>query len=408
MIGLGVADLVIIAGRTLGMEPSEVLDLLDPVAAEQALAGARTDSAGAEPATCAAALLDGLLRHELLSTGVRQVALAAMLQFLALNGWQLDPYPGSELAEVVTGLADGSRDVESVSAWLAPKLSRSSTVRDAKGTSMRSRIPLAVRLKKATARVQPKGMFNRFTDLAIRAVNLAQEEARLLRHNYVGTEHLLLSLLYQGEGIAAEALASLHVTREDALGQVMEIIGSGGSDSDPGHLPVTPRCKKVLELSLREAMSLGHHQIGTEHLLLGIIREGKGVAAQVLVRLGADLPVARELVLSVLRAHEIAGWPARAPRVESELIDVSEELGDVRRQKEAAFGTGKLDVAAAMRDRERDLLSAQGSLEHELSANGDLTAVLAENRRLLAEVDRLRDLLRMYGIEPDGGSARSA
>jgi len=409
MIGLGVADLVIIAGRTLGVDPSEVLELLDPAAAEQALARAQPDSAGGEPASCAAALLEALLRHQLLSRGGRQVALAAMLQFLALNGWELDPYPASQLAAVVAGLADGSRDVEDVSAWLAPRLSRTSPmVRNPKETSMRSRVPLAARLKRATTRAQPKGMFTRFTGQAIRAVNLAQEEARLLRHAYIGTEHLLLSLLYQGEGIAAEAFQSLHVSRDDVLDQVMEIIGSGASDPPPGHLPFTPRSKKVLELSLREAMRLGHHQIGTEHVLLGIIREGEGVAAQILVNLGADLPVARELVLSVLRSHEKAAWPARAPHVASELVDVSDQLAEVRRQKESSFGIGDLDVAAALRNRERDLLSDQGMLEHELSASGDLAALIAENRRLLADVDRLRDLLRMYGIEPDGGSARSA
>ncbi|HKR70080.1 MAG TPA: hypothetical protein VJT16_14660, partial [Streptosporangiaceae bacterium] len=159
MIGLGVADLVIIAGRTLRVDPSEVLELLDPAAAEQALARAHPDGEAGEPASCAAALLEALLRHELLSRGSRQVALAAMLQFLALNGWELDPYPASQLAAVVAGLADGSRDVENVSAWLAPRLSRNSpVVKDAKETSMRSRIPLAVRLKRATTRVQPKGM----------------------------------------------------------------------------------------------------------------------------------------------------------------------------------------------------------------------------------------------------------
>jgi ATP-dependent Clp protease ATP-binding subunit ClpA len=155
-------------------------------------------------------------------------------------------------------------------------------------------------------------------------------------------------------------------------------------------------------------MRLGHHQIGTEHLLLGIIREGEGLAAQVLVTLGADLPAASERVLAVLRAHEEAGWPARTPHVANELENVSDQLAEVRRQKHAAFEADELDVAAGYRDRERDLLSDQGKLEHELTASGDLTALIAENRRLQADIDRLRDLLRMYGIEPDGGSARSA
>jgi len=409
MIGIAVADLVIIAGRTLRMDTSEVLDLLDPAAAQQALAQARSVPAGAAPAKCAAALLDALLGHQPLTRGGRQVALAAMLQFLALNGWQLDPYPAGELVDVVARLSDGSWNAVKVSAWLEPRLSCSrSAVSDAKERSMRSRKVLGARLRKATARVQPRGMFTRFTGQAIRAVHLAQEESRLLRHNYVGTEHLLLSLLYQREGIAAEALQSLRVSREDVRGQVEEIIGIGESDPAPGHLPFTPRSKKVLELSLREALRLGHHQIGTEHMLLGIIREGEGLAAQILVRLGADLPAVSERVLAVLRANEEAGWPARAPHATSELVNVSDLLEEVRRDKEAAFSAALLDVASALRDRERDLLSEQGGLEQELISNGDLTALIAENRRLLADVDRLRDLLRMYGIEPDGGSARSA
>jgi prophage maintenance system killer protein len=409
MIGLGVADLVIIAGRTLGMDTSEVLDLLDSAAAEQALAQARSVGVGAPPAMCAAALLEAMLTYQPLGRGDRQLALAAMLQFLALNGWELDPYPASELAAVVTGLSDGSQSLSGVSAWLASRLYPSSPpVSEVKETSMRSRIPLPGRLRKATTRAQPRGMFTRFTGQAVRAVHLCQEEARLLRHAYIGTEHLLLSLLYQGEGIAAEALASLGISREAVRGQLEQIVGLGASDPAPGHLPFTPRSKKVLELSLREAMRLGHHQIGTEHLLLGIIREGEGMAAQVLVALGTDLPGARDRVLAVLHAHEEAGWPVRAPHVASELVNVSDRLAEVRRHKEAAFEAGELDVAAAFRDRERDLLSDQGRLEHELTASGDLTALIAENRRLLADVDRLRDLMRMYGIEPDGGSARSA
>jgi ATP-dependent Clp protease ATP-binding subunit ClpC len=122
-------------------------------------------------------------------------------------------------------------------------------------------------------RTQPKGMFHRFTDRARRAVHLAQEEARLLRHDYVGTEHLLLGLLYEGTGVAAKALESLGISREDVRGQVEEIIGRG-QGSRSGHIPFTARAKKVLEVSLREALALGHHYIGTERLLLGLLREG--------------------------------------------------------------------------------------------------------------------------------------
>jgi len=145
-------------------------------------------------------------------------------------------------------------------------------------------------------------MFERFTDRARRVVVLAQEEARLLNHNYIGTEHILLGLIHEGEGVAAKALESLSISLESVRGQVEEIIGQGGS-SPSGHIPFTPRAKKVLELSLREALQLGHNYIGTEHILLGLIREGEGVAAQVLVKLGADLARVREQVIQLLSAY---------------------------------------------------------------------------------------------------------
>src|SRR5436309_314095 len=145
-------------------------------------------------------------------------------------------------------------------------------------------------------------MFERFTDRARRVVVLAQEEARLLNHNYIGTEHILLGLINEGEGVAAKALESLGISLEAVRSQVEEIIGQGGS-SPSGHIPFTPRAKKVLELSLREALQLGHNYIGTEHILLGLIREGEGVAAQVLVKLGADLSRVRQQVIQLLSGY---------------------------------------------------------------------------------------------------------
>ncbi|HEX9260211.1 MAG TPA: Clp protease N-terminal domain-containing protein, partial [Acidimicrobiales bacterium] len=146
-------------------------------------------------------------------------------------------------------------------------------------------------------------MFERFTDRARRVVVLAQEEARLLNHNYIGTEHILLGLIHEGEGVAAKALESLGISLEAVRSQVEEIIGQGGS-SPSGHIPFTPRAKKVLELSLREALQLGHNYIGTEHILLGLIREGEGVAAQVLVKLGADLSRVRQQVIQLLSGYQ--------------------------------------------------------------------------------------------------------
>ena len=152
-------------------------------------------------------------------------------------------------------------------------------------------------------------MFERFTDRARRVVVLAQEEARLLNHNYIGTEHILLGLIHEGEGVAAQALEALGISLEAVRNQVEEIIGHGGS-SPSGHIPFTPRAKKVLELSLREALQLGHNYIGTEHILLGLIREGEGVAAQVLVKLGADLSRVRQQVIQLLSG---AGGPEGGP-----------------------------------------------------------------------------------------------
>ena len=149
-------------------------------------------------------------------------------------------------------------------------------------------------------------MFERFTDRARRVVVLAQEEARLLNHSYIGTEHILLGLIHEGEGVAAKALESLGISLEAVRSQVEEMIGQGGT-SPSGHIPFTPRAKKVLELSLREALQLGHNYIGTEHILLGLIREGEGVAAQVLIKLGADLSRVRQQVIQLLSGYQGSG-----------------------------------------------------------------------------------------------------
>ncbi|MBI5157563.1 MAG: ATP-dependent Clp protease ATP-binding subunit, partial [Acidimicrobiia bacterium] len=159
-------------------------------------------------------------------------------------------------------------------------------------------------------------MFERFTDRARRVVVLAQEEARLLNHNYIGTEHILLGLIHEGEGVAAKALESMGTSLESVRSQVVEIIGQG-AQAPSGHIPFTPRAKKVLELSLREALQLGHNYIGTEHILLGLIREGEGVAAQVLQKLGAELHKVRQTVIQLLsgvQGDDAPGEPASGTR----------------------------------------------------------------------------------------------
>ncbi len=169
-------------------------------------------------------------------------------------------------------------------------------------------------------------MFERFTDRARRVVVLAQEEARMLNHNYIGTEHILLGLIHEGEGVAAKALESLGISLEAVRQQVEEIIGQG-QQAPSGHIPFTPRAKKVLELSLREALQLGHNYIGTEHILLGLIREGEGVAAQVLVKLGADLNRVRQQVIQLLSGYHqgkestVEGGPAEGTPSTSLVLD---------------------------------------------------------------------------------------
>ncbi len=184
-------------------------------------------------------------------------------------------------------------------------------------------------------------MFERFTDRARRVVVLAQEEARMLNHNYIGTEHILLGLIHEGEGVAAKALESLGISLEAVRSQVEEIIGQG-QQAPSGHIPFTPRAKKVLELSLREALQLGHNYIGTEHILLGLIREGEGVAAQVLMKLGADLARVRQQVIQLLSGYQgkepvTTGGPAEGTPSTSLILD---QFG---RNLTQAAREGKLD-----------------------------------------------------------------
>jgi ATP-dependent Clp protease ATP-binding subunit ClpA len=255
-------------------------------------------------------------------------------------------------------------------------------------------------------------MFERFTDEARRVVVLAQEEARLLNHNYIGTEHLLLGLIHEGEGVAARALESLGISLEAVRAQVEEIIGQGQS-APTGHIPFTPRAKKVFELSLREALQLGHNYMGTEHILLGLVREGEGVAAQVLVKLGADLARVRQQVVQVLSGYaggEDVGARMRLVRmtVPDDLREAEEQLAQVRREKEAAIQAQDFEQAATLRDQEKQLLPRLAEREREWTAGVDLTAVIQENHKLHREVERLRDLLHRHEIDPDGGAEETA
>ena len=263
-------------------------------------------------------------------------------------------------------------------------------------------------------------MFERFTDRARRVVVLAQDEARMLNHNYIGTEHLLLGLIDEGEGVAARALQSLGISLQAVRAQVEEMIGLG-QQAPSGHIRFTPRAKKVLELALRESLVLGQDYIGTEHLLLGLLREGDGVAAQVLVRLGADLDQVRQQVSKLLygsgrrastqlpddalagmdaldrRLAAIERWAGMRP----DLDELDQEIAQVRAEKEAAIGRQDFEAAAATRDREKQLLAVQAAREKEWTqAAAGRPPLASELGRINAELDRLRATLREHGIDP--------
>jgi ATP-dependent Clp protease ATP-binding subunit ClpA len=278
-------------------------------------------------------------------------------------------------------------------------------------------------------------VFERFTDRANRVVVLAQEEARRLDHNYLGTEHILLGLVREGEGVAARALESLGISLEAVRQQVEQIIGQG-QQAPSEHIPFTPRAKKVLDLASREALQLGHNYIGTEHILLGLIREGEGVAAQVLVKLGADLNRVRQQVIQLLhgylgkgpasdrprrgkRARLMADAVARIDALDRRLAaierwvgmrpdsdDVDQEIAQMRREKEAAIESQDFENAAALRDKEKELLAARARREMEwAAATGERPSLAAEFVRVNAELERLRAILRQHGLDTDNGTA---
>jgi len=284
-------------------------------------------------------------------------------------------------------------------------------------------------------------MFERFTGRARRVVVLAQEEARMLDHNYIGTEHILLGLIREGEGVAAKALESLGISLEAVRQQVEEIIGLG-EQAPSGHIPFTARAKKVLELSLREALQLGQNYIGTEHILLALIREGDGVAAQVLVKLGADLIRVRQQVIQLMHGWHseeletartelrpgpaggserrlLAALQARVSAIESRLpvieqrVGTGPDTGDLDRQidqahgaREAAADAQDYEQAALLRDRGKQLLAEKAARQQEWSAaHPDLASLAGKCHELSSEIDRLRALLRQHGIDAEDTTA---
>jgi len=222
-------------------------------------------------------------------------------------------------------------------------------------------------------------MFERFTERARQVVVLAQDEARALKHNYIGTEHILLGLLREEEGLAARVLESLDITVEEVRAQVARIVGQG-DEVTTGQIPFTPRAKKVLELALREALSLGHNYIGTEHILLGLVRENEGVAARILLDFDADAEKIRNEIIRMLSG---AGGGEQRPLPASPpvSVEVIAELGRLSQEKLAAIEAGWFEEAAALRNREHALGGAAQALEVAWRARASETAISAAEPR---------------------------
>lgn len=341
-----VPDLVVVAARVLELDPDEALDRLDLDAAARAV---RLASCEGPPEEAATRLLWALLRYRPLAERNAEVAAAATLQLLALNGRELVIDRPEELRDLVRGVSAGSLNLQDAAAWIRALVSqdgpdnsdrRDSPDRRDREAGMRKKIGIS-RLWGEQEPCRTPG--------ERRSVELAREAARALWHNYVGTEHLLLGLLKEGEGTAARTLAWLNVDVDAVHREIVSIVGLGSEPVD--RTPAfTPRAEKVLDLAEREARRLSHGYIGTEHLLLALIREGEGLAAQVLAKLGVDFADLVDEVMRIVRG----GHPP---------VDVLRD------------GLGNL---------------------------------FDEYEKLRDEVVRLRSLLRRHGIEPDGGASRTA
>ena len=342
MTSLDLPGLILVAARTLDLDQREVLELADLDAAETVVAEARSCRG---PEEAAAQLLYGLVRLRVFGPRSAEVALVAALQVLALNGRDPgDLGPAAEVRGLLAGIPTGHVGTAQLVAWLGGRTGQAAG--HGKG-----------RLPWRQARDRAEGtIFERFTQGAGTAVTLAQDEARQLGHQWIGTEHLLLGLLRERDGVAARVLVERGITLQRARAEVERIAGARAGERQ-GQIPYAPRAKKVLELSLREAERLHHDRIGTEHILLGLLREGEGVAAKVLVDAGINLGDLRDGVTRLLR-----------------------------------FTTGPM--------------AGRGVAREQLI--GEITALFDRVEHLRAEITRLRSLLLQHGIEPDGGASRSA
>ena len=348
---LDLYDVLAVAARVMECDSGRIAGCTDLDIVDQVLAGAR--SGPGDLADAAAVLLSGLVRHRPFSGPNRLIAVAVTLQLVTLNDADLELEPIEELDSLLDQISAG----EATAAWVAQRL------RQRLGPEHTA----AVDFSKDAISSEEINIFERFSERARRAMVLAQDEARALNHDYIGTEHVLLGLIQEGDGVGAKALANVGISAPAVRAVIEETIGRG-HDQPRGHIPFTPRTKTVLELSHRESMQLGQGYIGTEHILLGLVREGEGLAAQCLTKLGADLDKLRQQVVDLL------GHRDRGEALVRGFLT------------EGAEHSGNLPWAAAGR-------------RHHLMA--ELASLFDENERLNGEVARLRQTLRRHDLDPD-------
>jgi prophage maintenance system killer protein len=350
---LDLYDVLAVAARVMDCDSGRVAGRTDLDIVDQVLAEAR--SGPGDLADAAAVLLSGLVRQRPFSGPNRLIAVAVTLQLVTLNDADLELEPIEELDSLLDQISAG----EATAAWVAQRLRQ-------RLAPEHTAAAIVSDFSKDATSWEDTDMFERFSERARRAVVLAQDEARALNHDYIGTEHILLGLIQEGDGVGATALANLGISASAVRAVIKETIGRG-HDQPRGHIPFTPRTKTVLELSHRESMQLGQGYIGTEHILLGLVREGEGVAAQCLTKLGADLDKVRQQVVDLL------GYRDRGEALVRRFLT------------EGTEHSGKPWAAAAQR---RHVMAELASLRD-------------ENERLHDEVARLRRILRRHDLDPN-------
>ncbi|MEV0285120.1 MULTISPECIES: Clp protease N-terminal domain-containing protein [unclassified Kribbella] len=379
-------DVLAIAARVLRCSSDDAvrrtnLDAVDEVLSDVRRTGGLAEAAGV--------LLAGLVRARAFEGANRVVTVAVVLQFCSLNRSELRLEPVEEVDELLDRIAADGVSADEVADFLRERLKPEHVTAEDLQEHLRIDLLLEDEVKDLASAVEDElsrrggGMFELFTDSARRAVVLAQEEARMLSHTFIGTEHLLLGIIHEGQGGGGKVLADLGVTAPAVRDLVVEIIGRGTGRGTAGTIPFTPRAKSTLEHAYQEAAKPGRKQararrlgseiLGTEHLLLGLLRDGEGVATQILLKLGHELDDVRR------KTHD---WIDHRQRLESA---VSGYLTD---EAETAWTTPEAEAAWTTYGRRHHLLA-------------ELNAVLDENERLHEQVAALRALLRRHNIDPE-------